>query len=127
MILFAAGAASLLHCVPGRRAAGVLAVLLLYLSFWGPLLGRADFWLRFEDGAIRHRALETFMRRHAPFSRPTVIVFDPIFIDMCGRYFPHDPDQPPVWFISEKDEPRARALPELADYDWLSLTPIAQP
>jgi hypothetical protein len=119
VILLAMGTAPALR--RGGRRAGALAAVVLWLSLWGAVLGRGHFWQAFEPGAIRHRALEEFMDRHLPFTRPTVVVFDPLFIDTCGRYFPHDPGQPEIWFVEKKNEARARALPELADCDWIYL------
>jgi hypothetical protein len=118
-ILLALGVAPLLR--RGGQWAGALAATMLFLSLWGPALGHDRFWLAFEDGALRHERLAAFMRGLPPLRRPTVVVFDAEFIDMCGRYFPHDPGRPDLWFVERKDETRARALPELAGCEWVRL------
>ena len=125
IVLLAVGLAPLLR--RGGRTAGTLAVVLLCLSIGGTLIGLERFAREFGPGRLRHDALERYMEAVLPVRRPTVIVFDPAYIDHIGRWFPHDPGRPELWFVSAENAERARALPELADCDWLTLDLNATP
>ncbi len=120
-VLGAAGLSPLLRRGDRRAACAWIAILLLACGAIGAGKG---LW---EDklGSIvrRHEGLDQFMRKHLPAERPTVVVLPWPYHEMIGRYFRSPRSRPPLWFVLRDNEPKARALPELVDYEWIPYRP----
>jgi hypothetical protein len=107
----------------GGSAACLMVAVLALLAVGGQVRGVDYWWPRFSPIVAEQSALERFMRELEPLERPTVVLLRHPYDEMIGRWFPSDRDRPPLYFVLEKNQARARALPELAGFDWIRMDP----
>lgn len=116
-VLAALGLAPVLR--RGRASAGAALLVVALLAFGG--IGSA---VNAEASRVArlvypHQKIEAFMKSVEPRRRPTVVVLDPPYNEMIGRWFPAIGHEPPIYFVQKSKAAQARALPELQGFEWV--------
>lgn len=118
-VLFAAGIARGLRRRPHLRAAGLLLV--LGFSINGASKAVAFWSSKHSQPVTMSSNLHRAVRSHWPPAQPTVFLVPLTVDEKVAPWFrgPHHEEQ--AWFILAKDFEKARRLPELRNYKWISL------